>query len=502
MISVIYCTREENPQHKEHIRKTSGMAKKIEVIEIINNGESLTKAYNRGLKMATNDVVVFCHDDIIFEKNGWATKLLNHFEDSDYGILGIAGTTDLDETGRWWNDRTKMVGAVKHTQNGKTWENKYSGVFPKQIIETVIVDGLFFAIDKTRIKKEFDESVEGFHFYEIDFCFRNHLKGVKVGVNFDVKVIHKSVGQTNDQWEENREIFAEKYKENLPLKLEVNPPVINRLSKLKTEPKVKILVHSNGEKEKVIKVCNTIKEMGYSNYEIKIVLSIDAEETLEDLKIKNVEVVEGMYSSLHKNISILKWDDEIISEDDELYLFISDDIDIKTNILNRFVSIYLKNKKTFGALFPRILNKNNSIFSTGIDITSVIQGTKANVQCNLKGMNSYYGYSEGFYKEKLGNVGFCLMTTRNNLENYDWFRLDYDNLFYQTDYAAKCTINKKDVFVDNDSVVQLEYNLFDEKEKQSELNKDLNILINNLRSDSKTKSLMKEIDLNKQKQPA
>ena len=90
------------------------------------------------------------------------------------------------------------------------------------------------------------------------------------------------------------------------------------------------------------------------------------------------------------------------------------------------------------------------------------------------------------------------MTTRNNLENYDWFRLDYDNLFYQSDYASKCTINKKDVFVDNDSVIQLDYNLFESEERQKELNKDLNVLINNLRSDDKTKKLLKEVNLNKQ----
>ena len=48
--------------------KTSGLHKHVEVIEIINNGESLTSAYNRGLKMATNNIVVFCHDDLIVEK--------------------------------------------------------------------------------------------------------------------------------------------------------------------------------------------------------------------------------------------------------------------------------------------------------------------------------------------------------------------------------------------------------------------------------------------------
>ena len=62
MITVVYCTRESNPEHREHLIKSSGLHKHLEVIEIINNGESLTKAYNRGLKQAKNNIVVFCHD--------------------------------------------------------------------------------------------------------------------------------------------------------------------------------------------------------------------------------------------------------------------------------------------------------------------------------------------------------------------------------------------------------------------------------------------------------
>lgn len=42
MITIVYCTRKTNPEHKEHLIKSSGIHKDIEVIEIINNGESLT----------------------------------------------------------------------------------------------------------------------------------------------------------------------------------------------------------------------------------------------------------------------------------------------------------------------------------------------------------------------------------------------------------------------------------------------------------------------------
>jgi glycosyltransferase involved in cell wall biosynthesis len=39
---------------------------------------------------------------------------------------------------------------------------------------------------------------------------------------YDVRVTHKSIGQTNEQWEKNREVFAEKYKDVLPVKVKRN----------------------------------------------------------------------------------------------------------------------------------------------------------------------------------------------------------------------------------------------------------------------------------------
>ena len=220
MITVVYCTRVENKEHQEHLVKSSGLHKHIEVIEIINNGESLTKAYNRGLKEAKNDIVVFCHDDIKIETKQWGKKLIKLFDKHpDYGIIGVAGTKSLSETGRWWDDRSAMFGRVKHTNDGKSWLSSYSNDLGEKIEETIVVDGVWFAVNKNNLKKDFDESVKGFHFYDVSFCFQNRLEGVKVGVTTKIRINHMSIGQTNEQWEENRKIFAEKYKEELPIRI-------------------------------------------------------------------------------------------------------------------------------------------------------------------------------------------------------------------------------------------------------------------------------------------
>jgi len=234
MITIVYCTRESNPEHTEHLIKSSGLHKNAEVIEIINNGESLTKCYNRGLKQAKNDIVVFCHDDITIETKQWGKKLKRLYDNNEeYGILGVAGSKFLPESGQWWAKRKKMYGRVKHTSDGKSWLSAYSPDINNDIEDVVVVDGVFFSIHKGRIKKDFDESVEGFHFYDVDFCFQNYLDGVKVGVHTNLRVNHQSVGQTNEQWEENRKLFSEKYKDNLP---------VNIKKEFRKDEKIKVLI--------------------------------------------------------------------------------------------------------------------------------------------------------------------------------------------------------------------------------------------------------------------
>jgi hypothetical protein len=219
MITIGYSTREHNPKFIEYLKKSSGF-KKIEVIEKINNGEkSLPQVYNEILEESKTDIVVLCHDDIYFDTTGWFHKIEKHFEKSDYGILGVAGVTSLTDSGRWWDERKKMVGIVNHESEGKKWESKYSESFENKIIQTLVVDGLFFAVHKKRIKKSFDEEFKGFHFYDTSFSLSNHLEGVKVGVITNIRITHKSIGMTNEQWEQNRIQFVNKFKENLPLKL-------------------------------------------------------------------------------------------------------------------------------------------------------------------------------------------------------------------------------------------------------------------------------------------
>jgi len=220
MITIGFSTRKVDPNFIEHIKNTCG-PKNIEIIPFENKGtHSLSEAYNIILEKSTNDIVVLCHDDIYFDKKGWGNKLIKHFDKNpDYGILGAAGSIEMPESGQWWSDPSKMRGIVNHEHEGKKWESKYSNSLGNKIEQTVIIDGLFIALNKKKIKHIFDEEVKGFHFYDIYFSFKNHIEGVKVGVFYDIRITHKSIGKTNEEWDKNRIIFSEKFSDYLPSKI-------------------------------------------------------------------------------------------------------------------------------------------------------------------------------------------------------------------------------------------------------------------------------------------
>jgi glycosyltransferase involved in cell wall biosynthesis len=223
MITIGFSTRKIDNEFVELLKKSSGVSNP-EIVPVENNGEfSLTEVYNKILNESKNDIVVLCHDDIYFDSKNWGRKILNHFKrNSEYGILGLAGTTILPKSAKWWEDFSKMKGIVNHEHGGKKWESKYSTSKGNILDDVVLVDGLFIAINKKNIKKTFNEEIGGFHFYDVDFSFRNFIEDVKIGVMYDVRVTHKSIGETNFQWDMNRWTFAEKYKDVLPVKVKRN----------------------------------------------------------------------------------------------------------------------------------------------------------------------------------------------------------------------------------------------------------------------------------------
>ena len=218
VVSVVISTRKIDSNYYDHVKRTFSHPN-TEILMYENDGEmSLTQIYNKGLKESVNDIVVFMHDDLILETSNMTPKIVKLFEKHpEYGIIGIAGTDKLT-SGMWWQNRENMFGVVGHIHEGKRHVNHYSkGVFNDVLKDVVIVDGLFFMVRKSQLKKGFNEQFKGFHFYDISFCVENRFEGVKIGLTTKFGVTHKSVGVTNKQWEKNKLLFEALFEKQLPL---------------------------------------------------------------------------------------------------------------------------------------------------------------------------------------------------------------------------------------------------------------------------------------------
>jgi len=313
MITIGYSTRESNPKFQEYLKKTCGHPK-VQVIEKVNNGEkSLSQTYNEIINESEHDIVVFCHDDIYFETSSWGRKLMKHFEESEYGILGVAGTTNIHESGRWWTDNTKMVGIVNHENEGKKWESRYANGIPNSIHQVCLVDGLFIAIYKNRIKHTFNESVPGFHFYDMTFCTENHLSGVQIGVIYNIRLTHKSIGMTNESWEKNREEYIERFKNELPISITPNINY-NVIKPKQVKEKYNLIVQTSNNSENLVNFFERIKDLPvYDNLLISLISTDSNIEDVRKYESENVLIYEGFFETLNKNLSVLKWDDSFMN---------------------------------------------------------------------------------------------------------------------------------------------------------------------------------------------
>jgi hypothetical protein len=222
-VSVVISTRKIDESYREHVRKMFSQPD-TEILMYENDGQmSLTQVYNKGLKESVNDIVVFMHDDLILETPNMTPKIVkmmsSHSINTNYGIVGIAGTDKLT-SGMWWQNRENMFGVVGHIHEGKRHVNHYSkGVFNEKLKDVVIVDGLFFMVHKGRLKKEFNEEFKGFHFYDISFCVENYMEGVRIGVTTKFGVTHKSIGMVNKEWEKNKLFFEALFDKQLPIEI-------------------------------------------------------------------------------------------------------------------------------------------------------------------------------------------------------------------------------------------------------------------------------------------
>lgn len=503
-LSVIISTKKIDFNYKNHVIKTSGI-KDLELIIYENpEGISLTEIYNKGLNESKNNIVVFCHDDIIFNKDKWGVRLLKEFSENNYGILGVAGSTYMAPNGRWWEDQSKMVGIVKHTHEGKTWESKYSSKFERPI-ETCCVDGVFFACDKNKIKNNFDENFKGFHFYDVDFSFNNHINGVKVGVTFVVELTHKSIGMTNDEWEKNRNQFVEKYtfipgteKPCLPVKLKTEIFYENKKFNFKETPKVEVII-PNINNFNLLKNCidSFLNKSKYPNIRITVADTGSNEENLNLIKEycnnNKVKLIEYSYYHFEKiNNDVVK---NHLDNDTELLLFCNNDICLINDCVSEMVNLYLKNKKNCGTIGARLYFENNTIQHAGIEVIGIINDkNQFGLRIGHAGFTSEYSYPTTNLVGTIGNTAALLMISKKLFIEVGYFPEYYLYSLSDVEFNLMMTLwNKQNCFAYN--AVAYHYESLSKTEKGTNKPEDWQRVTNYVFENKKIMNKLKKIKI-------
>ncbi len=224
MISVIICSINNDlaQQVQKNITDTIGVVWEFIVIENMVSPKSLTEVYNVGASKAKYDVLLFVHEDVLFQTENWGKKLLDYFEkDNSLGLIGIAGSKYKSSVPSGWFSGIEALDCcnILHVDSNDQKLPMYFNPAPGTRTQYVVVlDGVLLCCKKNVWQQvKFDETLlKGFHLYDIDFSFRVAQK-FKVIVSFEIDLIHLTEGGNfGDEWVNNTLLWHSEKQSSLP----------------------------------------------------------------------------------------------------------------------------------------------------------------------------------------------------------------------------------------------------------------------------------------------
>jgi GT2 family glycosyltransferase len=444
MITIIYSTHkgsDYNKKFKQHLIDSVGLDD-VQILEYQNNNEfSLAQIYNSGITESKYDIVVCCHNDIKLEKE-WGKKLLeDYFNNTEFGIIGKAGSCYFPKSGVYWERMSQtMVGQVWHHPEGqKKWINNYSPKMPF-IIPVVTIDGLFISFDKTKIKHKFDESIGKFHFYDHGFTIPNYLDGIKIGVTSSFEITHQSIGKPNEEFFTSKEKFLEKYSDLLPLDLKPSEIFVPKIesSKVKIKGKIAVIIPTKSKLDLLFQCIDSFYEHCNPNiFDIFIADTGSSEEEItliEELvnQVNNIKLIKYDYYNFAKiNNDVVK---NHIGKEYSFLLFCNNDVKLLNDVISGMLSIFDTQPKV-GTVGSRLHFADNTVQHDGMlgffDKNNFFQITH-------RGLGSYYNFSTKS-PQVIGNTGALVMIRKFTFEKCGMFNENYISCFEDVELNLKCT---------------------------------------------------------------
>ena len=178
------------------------------------NSQGLSVVYNKALGSSDEDILLFCHDDLILPAEPFEPALKAALQRFD--ILGLAGNR-RDENHLAWHshpggfgwDLPYLRGEARHG-NASQFRKDVYGLCD---VPVKLIDGALIAVNRSKLIDhgvQFDSRYQ-FHFYDLDFCREARKKGLTIGV-IRLGCIHGSAGKFGDeQWQNQAKVFCHKW---------------------------------------------------------------------------------------------------------------------------------------------------------------------------------------------------------------------------------------------------------------------------------------------------
>jgi tetratricopeptide (TPR) repeat protein len=180
----------------------------------IHDARGLSEAYNRGIAQAHGDIVIFAHDDIEILNDDFVEVLSQQL--ADFDAVGVAGTTKLQGPAVFWsgNPYARTFVTQLDQEQGREQLRVCANSLSMASTEAQALDGVFIAVKSSVLARcRFDESISGFHFYDLAFSYQLFRAGFRLGVVSDIRLIHASRGNFGAAWQQAAQTFLARYPE-------------------------------------------------------------------------------------------------------------------------------------------------------------------------------------------------------------------------------------------------------------------------------------------------
>ena len=192
---------------EKNIAETCGVP--YEILKIENPGKmGICEAYNIGAEKAKYENLLFVHEDVLFETKNWGKILVDYLQNSKIGCVGIAGSDYIPNCPFAWWDNAKHQFVNLDQYNKVNLIRKYRETTSKELS---CFDGVFIACRKTTYNLiRFDETVTGYHMYDITFSSNVSQYFTNVAIS-TIVLRHFSEGKTDVNWFESLIKFRRKF---------------------------------------------------------------------------------------------------------------------------------------------------------------------------------------------------------------------------------------------------------------------------------------------------